>query len=201
MRKLRNGPLTREDWTAAALDAIARGGIDAVAVEPLATKLGATKGSFYWHFKNRAALIQAALDEWERRYTDAVIEELEPEADPADRLKKLFAMTSEMEPEHRAIEIALLAKPDHPVARRAVRRVTQRRIKYMAQQLERLGWDPSLALDRAVLMSYLFVGYLVTTHVAPRVGGGGSPQRYAQLIFETVVGPSASRVAHSQTGL
>src|SRR5580698_155106 len=45
--------LTRADWIATALDAMARDGLRAVAVEPLAERLGATKGSFYWHFRDR----------------------------------------------------------------------------------------------------------------------------------------------------
>ena len=56
--------LTREDWTRAALLAIAEGGTGAVAVEPLAARLGATKGSFYWHFRSRSDLLAAALATW-----------------------------------------------------------------------------------------------------------------------------------------
>src|SRR5437660_5551983 len=89
MRKAGQRPLTPDDWAEAALAAIARGGVDAVAVETVAAELGATKGSFYWHFKNRDALIQAALDLWEQRGTEAVIEEFEREPDPATRLKKI----------------------------------------------------------------------------------------------------------------
>ncbi|MGH3388225.1 MAG: TetR family transcriptional regulator, partial [Actinomadura sp.] len=40
--------LSRADWANAALEAIAEGGLAAVAIEPLATRLGTTKGSFYW---------------------------------------------------------------------------------------------------------------------------------------------------------
>ena len=50
-------------------------------METVAAELGATKGSFYWHFKNRDALIQTALDRWEKRRTESVIEELEREPD------------------------------------------------------------------------------------------------------------------------
>lgn len=187
MRKPAGRPLTPDDWARAALRAIARGGVDAVAVEPIAAELGATKGSFYWHFKNRDALIEAALREWERWGVDAVIEMLEREPDPARRLKTLFATAFDMKPSDRATEVALLAKVDHPGARRAVRRVSQRRITYMAEQLEMLGCDPGEARDRAVLLGYLFVGYLQTAHVAPRAISSDSRRRRVELILETLV--------------
>ena len=53
--------LTAERWAEAALDAMAQGGLNAVAVEPIARQLGVTKGSFYWHFTNRGSLVAAAL--------------------------------------------------------------------------------------------------------------------------------------------
>ena len=65
--------LTAEAWAAAALDAMAAGGLDAVAVEPLARRLNVTKGSFYWHFPNREALLKAALALWEQRETVDVV--------------------------------------------------------------------------------------------------------------------------------
>jgi AcrR family transcriptional regulator len=72
--------LSASDWTAAALDALAAGGLAAVAVEPLATRLGTTKGSFYWHFTNRDALLRAVLERWERTDTEDVITYVEAEA-------------------------------------------------------------------------------------------------------------------------
>jgi AcrR family transcriptional regulator len=38
--------LSRDDWTRAALEALAAAGLAGVAVEPLARRLGASKGSF-----------------------------------------------------------------------------------------------------------------------------------------------------------
>src|SRR5260370_42408995 len=118
MRKPRERRLSPDDWARAALGAIARGGVGAVAVETVAAELGATKGSFYWHFKNRDALIQAALDRWEQRSTEAVIEELEREPDPAKRLQKILKTGFEVAPADPP-EIALLANPDERRARRA----------------------------------------------------------------------------------
>jgi len=78
--------LSKVDWIEAALQALARDGLSGVAVEPLARMLGATKGSFYWHFADRAALISATLELWEQRETTEVIARIEAISDPRERL-------------------------------------------------------------------------------------------------------------------
>src|SRR3546814_3926398 len=57
-RAERSGRLSADDWAQAALEQIAEQGVLAVAVEPLARRLGVTKGSFYWHFPSREALLE-----------------------------------------------------------------------------------------------------------------------------------------------
>ena len=57
-------PLDREDWVRAALNLLAEEGIAGVRIEVLAKRCGVTKGSFYWHFKDRQALLEAALETW-----------------------------------------------------------------------------------------------------------------------------------------
>jgi AcrR family transcriptional regulator len=57
--------LAKHDWLRAARLALIRGGPDAVRVEPLARDLKVTKGSFYWHFRDRDQLLEALLCEWE----------------------------------------------------------------------------------------------------------------------------------------
>lgn len=59
------GRLGRMEWMRAARLALLRGGSSAVRVEKLARDLGVSKGSFYWHFKNREQLLEALLREWE----------------------------------------------------------------------------------------------------------------------------------------
>jgi AcrR family transcriptional regulator len=186
VRKPRERPLSPDDWVGAALGAIGRGGVGAVAVETVAAELGATKGSFYWHFKNRDALIQAALDRWEHVGTETVIGHLAREPDPVRRLKKLLAAAFELGPTDR-VEISLLANPDHPAAVRAVRRVAERRIAYISSQLEALGWDRGQALDRAVLMYYVYVGHLQMAHVAPDVITRESRRWHIELVFDVLV--------------
>ncbi|MGB8752831.1 MAG: TetR/AcrR family transcriptional regulator [Candidatus Sulfotelmatobacter sp.] len=57
--------LGREDWLKAARIALLNGGIDEVRVERMACHLRVTKGSFYWHFKDRDELLDVLLREWE----------------------------------------------------------------------------------------------------------------------------------------
>src|SRR6476646_5521740 len=84
--------LTRDDWITAALAAIADAGRAAVGVEPLAVRLGATKGSFYWHFENRDALLEAAISRWEQETTTDVVAEITAARDaPASQFRRLVA--------------------------------------------------------------------------------------------------------------
>src|SRR3954452_24974213 len=99
--------LSADDWEQAALDLIATQGVSAVAVESLAKQLGVTKGSFYWHFPTREALLKAAFDQWEKRSMDKFIEEIAPIADPRARLRELFRRTGHEAKSH-AIYSALL---------------------------------------------------------------------------------------------
>ena len=181
--------LSRDDWASAALTAIAEGGVDAVAVEPLAVRLGATKGSFYWHFRNRDELIEAALRVWEQHWTDDVISYLEEEPDPAERLRTLMRATFTHVPSQREIEVALLARPNHPVATAVVRRVMSRRVAYMVKQFESLGWSHEEATDRSVLLGYLYSGYLLTSAAAPDLATGKG-MRYTDIVFESLISPA-----------
>lgn len=59
--------LTREDWIAAARDALTRSGVDDVKVDRLSRDMKASRGSFYWHFESRKDLLDALLHDWEVR--------------------------------------------------------------------------------------------------------------------------------------
>lgn len=56
--------LDRNQWIEGAIDLIAGGGVERLRVETLARQCGVTKGSFYWHFKDRQDLLTAVLEFW-----------------------------------------------------------------------------------------------------------------------------------------
>ncbi|MFI6364628.1 TetR/AcrR family transcriptional regulator [Nocardia sp. NPDC050630] len=158
--------LSADDWAQAALDALAEGGLAAVAVEPIAKRLGTTKGSFYWHFKDRAALIDAALVRWEQRSTDDVIAEIAVETDPAERLHRLFAQVIDYAATGR-VELALLASADQPSVAATLRRVADRRIEYVAELLGELGLTAGQARTRAVVAVSIYHGFNQLSRVSP----------------------------------
>ena len=169
-RRFHRAPrLTADDWTSAALDAMAGGGVAAVAVEPLAARLGATKGSFYWHFANRDALIEAAVLRWEREHTEAVIGLIDAEPDPLARLRLLIGLVLEstVRPEDGAIELAMLATAHHPHVGPVLARVTERRVAYTAGLFAALGWPAEEARRRGLLAVTAYLGYAQLAHVAP----------------------------------
>jgi AcrR family transcriptional regulator len=184
-------PLSADDWAEAALTALGEGGLSAVAIERLAAGLGTTKGSFYWHFPNRRALIDAALARWEQRRTEAVIAHMEREPDAEQRLRWLVVEAREAAPAERA-ELALLANADDPLVAPVLRRVTQRRIDYIAGLFEQLGLRPADAHRRALLSYTVYLGFVQLAHAAP----GALPaepkerRRFANTVLRALLPPS-----------
>ena len=162
--------LSRDDWVQAALEAIAEAGLAAVAIVPLATRLGATKGSFYWHFSKREELVEAALAEWEHSHTAAVIAEIEAASaqGPLIQLRLLFKRVTELAARDR-IELALLATADHPTVGPVLDRVTRRRIDFAARLFRRLGIQRAEARRRALLAYSTYLGHAQLLHATPHL--------------------------------
>jgi AcrR family transcriptional regulator len=155
----RTGRLSADDWAQAALDLIAEQGVAAVAVEPLARRLGVTKGSFYWHFPSRDALLQAALERWEKVEQETVFGSLEAVPDPRERLRALFQLVAHEATSH-IIYSELLKALDHPTVAPVINRVSQRRFDYLAASFRQAGLARGDAQHRARLAYAAYVGFL-----------------------------------------
>src|SRR5690606_25165290 len=101
--------LSREHWVEAALSALAAGGPETIRVETLAKALGVTKGSFYWHFRDRDALLAALLEVWRDRRSAAIRAQIEAASGPpAARLRHLLDLyLDRANPRGMAIELAV----------------------------------------------------------------------------------------------
>lgn len=153
------GRLSRDDWVVAALKALGECGPAAVAVEPIALSLGATKGSFYWHFQNRQQLLEASLDEWERTTTQAVIDEVGQIVDPHERLRALFARVIRDDKEMRR-EGTILASLSDPIVSIVVRRVTDARLGFLRRAYVDCGHSTAVASTRARIAYATYVGHI-----------------------------------------
>ena len=78
---------SKDSWLNAALKALVSGGIDKVRVESLAKNLGVTKGSFYWHFKDREQFLDELLNFWVEQSTQTVIANPDYPTDSKARVK------------------------------------------------------------------------------------------------------------------
>jgi AcrR family transcriptional regulator len=182
----RSGSLSRDDWTTAALAALAERGVSAVAVEPLALALGTTKGSFYWHFTDRAELLGATLDLWEHVATRAVTDELDAVDDPGERLRLLFAMTFGSTSNGR-VDVALMAAAADPVVADALQRVIGQRVGWLERNFRAMGLTAAEARPRALLAYTAWIGLAQLQHSLPSaVPTGAARSRYLDHVLATL---------------
>lgn len=180
--------LTAEDWTEAAFRSLVERGVAAVAVEPLAAQLGATKGSFYWHFADRGALVDAALALWEVRETENVISQLSTLDEPAERLRLLFELVLTV-PDADPV-VSLFRDVDDPRVGAAVQRVSRRRLDYVVEQLEACGFPPEQARTRGTVAYAAYLGWWQLRRTAPDLappGTGALP--HVELLHSLLLEP------------
>ena len=136
--------LQREDWIQEGLKTLAAEGIEEVRVEVMARDLGVSKGSFYWHFKDRPELLHAMLEEWEKQETGWFFDEAERDLSPARRWTRLLELATG--PARRVPDTAIFewARKDPQVAAR-VNAVEQKRMAYISRVLREIGFGRSEA--------------------------------------------------------
>ncbi len=156
------GRLSDRAWIEAAAAALIAGGIGAVRVERLAAGLGVTKGSFYWHFADRGALLKALLAHWQRAGTSAIIARLDARKPGARaKLEALFRMIGGHAYDRLEAAIRAWAQSDKRAAA-VVRRADARREAYVASLLRELGLDAKSAALRARFICLAVVGEVVS---------------------------------------
>jgi AcrR family transcriptional regulator len=166
-KKAPAGPLGRADWVQAALTVIARDGVQAVAVEPLARELGVTKGSFYWHFENRDDLVDAALQDYEARQSIGVVERFGAIPEPRTRLRLMLFSAFEDE-ENGLLFAALAAASEDPRVQPYLRRVTENRLALGVASFRSLGLDEEEARRRALFSYSAYTGYFQLLRAMPQ---------------------------------
>lgn len=156
--------LGKDDWIMAGFRALSRGGNAAVKVEVIARELGATKGSFYWHFKDQAALKRAMLEFWTSKATDDVITPLAAISCSKAKIEALAEAASASPESHfggHQLEAAIRDWGRYdPTVREAVASVDARRLQFTTELFADLELTKEEAATRAALFYAAYVGLL-----------------------------------------
>ena len=152
----------------AATNVLADHGIDSVRVDVLARTLDVTRGSFYWHFRDREELLRKVLQAWRQRATEQLTLRLEKAStDPREQLHDVISLPFRGRAAVRAARIELAirawARRDD-MARHAVDEADASRMSYIAQVFSSLGFAIAEARSRSFLLySYLVAESLLST--------------------------------------
>jgi AcrR family transcriptional regulator len=175
------GPLTPEAWVEAATQVLVDQGIDHVRIDVLAGQLGVTRGSFYWHFRDREDLLRRVLAAWRELATTQLTERLErAHTDPRQQIHDVISLPFRGRAAARAARIELAirawARRDE-TARAAVDEADASRIAYHVHLFQALGFELAEARSRA----FVLYGYEVAESVLHRQGS--EEQRRARAAF------------------
>jgi AcrR family transcriptional regulator len=151
--------LSAADWEQAAVELIAEKGVQAVAIEPLARRMGITKGSFYWHFANRESLLEQALQRWEEHDSRNLSKSLGEIDQPRDRLISFFRRVGREKLTHEVYS-ALCAAAGHPQVEPVLERVANRRMAHLSTAFREMGLPEGEANNQARLTYSVYLGYL-----------------------------------------
>lgn len=187
--------IDREAWIAAALEGVARGGFSEVRVLALAKTLGVSRGSFYWHFSDQEALIDAVIDRWrdlQIQFSDSI--RPEPGEAPAayfERVVREHIATAKVDFASFQIEMAIRILSNENMHARAVSaEIDAMRVKNARDTLRPLVKDKELLAEMALLLYANIAGAkLIYAHAQ---GSAISPDRLAASVAKTLLARAAA---------
>ena len=184
------GRLTADDWVAAGLEVLVDNGVGAVKILPLAQRMGVTRGSFYWHFKSRAALLERLLDAWEATNTRAILEAAAGPGTLVDRyiaLSRLWLGWSDFDPRLDAA-VRNWGRCDAAVLKR-LKAADERRVAAFVEMIEPEGQGLIMTQHRAHALYYMQMRWYDDAE-APTDGRGESSASYFEIFLGRAPSPS-----------
>ena len=182
--------LTADDWVAAGLEVLVDSGVGGVKILPLAQRMGVTRGSFYWHFKSRAALLEQLLDAWEATNTRAILEAAAGPGTLVDRyiaLSRLWLGWSDFDPRLDAA-VRNWGRCDAAVLKR-LKAADEWRVAAFVEMIEPEDLGPTMAQHRARTLYYMQMGRYDDAE-APTDGRGESSAAYFEIFLGRAPSPS-----------
>jgi AcrR family transcriptional regulator len=158
---LRGRRLGRVAWLDIARETLIETGIESVTIGSLARKLNATRPSFYYHFKDRAALLRDLVQYWEIHNTAPFEQAIKIEGGNGyEKFNRIINIWLEEKAYSPKFDSAMRdwARNSAYVAR-AVHRIDGKRIEILKSIYLELGFEESVAFIRARVTYFHQVGY------------------------------------------
>jgi len=162
----RTHPLEPSDWIRAALARLASQGIQEVRVEVLARDLGVSKGSFYWHFRDRADLLEKMLSQWEEPEA-SWLDDRQSHANTATRWAKLIERVTDPARIRAEVAIREWGRGDEKVAVK-VAIIERKRANLIVEVLRDVGFTWSAAESWSEMVSLICLGWMERAARDPR---------------------------------
>ncbi len=192
---------SREVWLAAAKQALLDTGLDAVKIQPLASRLGIARTSFYWFFKDRAALLDALLEDWEAKNTGAFVDKCAAYAETiSEAILNLIAVFWDEAAFDPRLDFAVRswAHQSDAVTLR-VNATDERRLAAIRGMFERFGFASDEADVRARTVYLVQIGYIAMQVQETRETRMTRVRRYVEIFSGRA--PSPSEMARFQARL
>jgi len=186
-------------WLDAAYDVLTESGVEAVKVMLLAKRLGLTRTGFYWHFKDRAALLEAIIKRWEDKNTGNLIAKTEAYADSiSEAMFNLFDCWLDETLFDARLDLAIRnwARND-PALQLRLNLADSKRGAAIAAMFERFGYSKTQAEVRSMSIIYTQIGYIsmqITENWLSRIA---NMPAYIEVF--TGVHPSKSEISRFET--
>jgi AcrR family transcriptional regulator len=183
MAKARSPRLSVDDWIQAGYAILAEEGIKALKIDTLCSRLGVTKGSFYWHFTDIAAYRSALVQAWgELRDEDRRDFGVVAGRSPRERLSQMMAAL--VSARHWTLERAMRewARTDDAVA--ASVRAADRRVQEAVRQVFLDdGFDADDAELRANATFAAGIGFLHLAGAKPSPRAAAGRERFLDIML------------------
>jgi AcrR family transcriptional regulator len=155
--------LTREHWIKAAFQALLLDGPKAIRVDRLCSSLGVTKGSFYWHFEDLAALKNAMVSHWRLvARGDLIASATTDELTPRDLVIRLFEAAASRQPGDHSAAGASIALRHWAGADKSIQReladADGERLAFLTTQVRAAGLTGAEARSRASFLYAALIG-------------------------------------------
>lgn len=176
--------LQPDDWIRAGFARLSAQGVESVRVEILARDLGATKGSFYWHFKDREDLLSRMLLQWEEEEMRWLEEAREINSGAAARWALFVERSSSSDRVRLEVSFRAWARRDEHVSSR-IAAIEAKRRAYIVSVLRDVGFTPSSAERWSEVALLVYLGWMdrATRDAGFRLTGRGLGEFLSDLIL------------------